>query len=251
MDTDEPAKASHLSQARPSPKPKLRGALEPEEALALWSEFPVDADPRPLVLTGFTAGSPDFRTDEAKQAFLAGALLSEVDIPPDVLSRLRPHPQMQRQDHPLRVLAVERTTAEFQTDRGPRLLPAYRVEIEDALDPTYVLDPEVESAAWWPQDLTTELRGLDAGPSAELQDDGQTITLFVWGVLPTYSDVRVSAVLESTSAVMVLTEETIRDGFKTIPLAAATHPVVVTLAAPLGARVLVHPSGFPLTVERA
>jgi hypothetical protein len=50
---------------------------------------------------------------------------------------------------------------------------------------------------------------------------------------------------------MVLTEETIREGIKTIPLAAAQHAVVVTLAAPLGARVLVHPSGFPLSVERA
>ena len=99
-------------------------------ALDMWSEFPVDADPRPLVLTGPTAGSPGFRTvEEAKS--------------------------------------------------------------------------------------------------------------------------RVSAVLESASAVMVLTEETIREGIKTIPLAAAQHAVVVTLAAPLGARVLVHPSGFPLSVERA
>jgi hypothetical protein len=103
-----------------------------------------------------------------------------------------------------------RTTAEFQSDRGRRLLPAYQVEIEDAIDPAYVLDPEVEAAAWWPQDLTPELRGLEGGSSAQLQDDGRTI-----------------------------------------PLAAAEHPVVVTLAAPLGARVLVHPSGFPLTVERA
>jgi hypothetical protein len=220
-------------------------------ALEMWSGFPVDAAPRPLVLTGPTAGSPGFRTVEAKEAYHAGALLSEVDVPLDVLSRLRPHPQMQRQDHPLRVLAAERTTAEFQTDRGPRLLPAYRVEIEDAIDPAYVLDPEVEATAWWPQDLSPELRGLEGGRSAELQDDGRTITVFVWGALPTYSDVRVSAVLESASAVMVLTEETIREGIKTIPLAAAQHAVVVTFAAPLGARVLVHPSGFPLTVEHA
>ena len=219
-------------------------------ALALWSEFPVNADPRPLVLLSPRSLSPRFRTGEAKLAYLKGALVSQVDLPPGVLAALRPHPRARHQTSPITVLAVERVTHAFWTDRGLRPLPAYRVEIEDALDPAYVLDPEVGATAWWPAGLDLDLRWVGGSP-AVLESNGRTLVVPVIGALPEYSEVQVSAVLETRTAVLILTEETMHDGLQAVPLVAAERPLRVTLTEPLGARVLVQPYGQPLAVVPA
>jgi hypothetical protein len=225
--------------------------VTPEEALDLWSEFPVDADPRPLVLTDATVRVPGFQTGEAKLAFLNGAVRSEVELPPGVLARLRHHhPLVRRQDHALIVRSVEHTTAGFMTDRGPRELSAYRIDLEGALDRLLVLDPETEATNWWPTGLDLSLREITAGP-ARLQKDEQTLELSTIGSPPEYSEARVSAVLESAEAVLVLTEETMHEHFDAIPAIAAERLVVARLTAPLGDRVLVHPSGRAVPVLSA
>src|SRR5437879_3449547 len=60
------------------------------KAMARWQDFPVHADPRPLVLTGqtilFRGGFP---TSEAKDAFLHGAIDGEPSVPHTVVEIFR------------------------------------------------------------------------------------------------------------------------------------------------------------------
>lgn len=98
-------------------------------ALALWDEFPVEASPRPLVLTGqtvlFTGGFP---SDQAKLAFLQGAVSTTVPVPAGLLDALCPNrdPTL---DDTLLVVGAEPTTGTFPTDRGPKQLPAWTVTL--------------------------------------------------------------------------------------------------------------------------
>jgi hypothetical protein len=164
-------------------------------ALDLWAAFPVNADPRPLVLSGPTVLEAGFRTNEAKVAYLNGAIRSDVDIPPEVLTALRPQPRMRRQHPFIRVLAVERSTAEFSTDRGRRSLPAFRVTLEDALEPVFVLDPEVAATAWRPPGVPEF-----SVSTAVLHADGRSITFAFTGTPRRYEDYPDATVMESETA---------------------------------------------------
>jgi hypothetical protein len=100
-------------------------------AVDRWAEFPVDRAPRPLVLVGsrsFVAGG--FRSGEAKMAFIDGLFEAGLPVPGPVLASLpaqrdraasgRPSPA------PLVITAAARSETEFWTDRGRRVLPAWR-----------------------------------------------------------------------------------------------------------------------------
>ncbi|MFC5263811.1 hypothetical protein ACFPJ1_16985 [Kribbella qitaiheensis] len=154
---------------------------------------------------------------------------------------------------------------EFRTDRGQRPLPAYRIEFKGTMfrpghapdpksegagfPPMHALDPEVETTTWWRPGLESSYRGgLRHLPPAVLIDGGRTVRVTVNGSPPAYTDVRVAAVVESRTAVLLVIQETPSPGVEVIPLVAVGRLVVARLTKPLGARVLLQEDGIPIEV---
>jgi hypothetical protein len=238
--------------------------VEPVEALALWDDFPVDRQPRPIVLMSYAIGPGALPMVEDKVSVLHHAsVVSDVELPPGLLEALQPDPAPHWHVDPVRVRSVRRVYPEFRTDRGHRPLPAYRIELagvatRHALDPKFkgsgfrsmlALDPEVEATTWWPADLASSYRGgLRGLPPAVLTDGGRTVRMIVHGSPPAYTDVRVSAVLETRTAVLLQIQHTPYDGVEAIPAVAVGRQVVARLAEPLAARVLLQADGIPIGV---
>ncbi len=238
--------------------------LEPEEALALWDGFPVDRQPRPIVLMSYAIGPGAIAMVEDKASVLhQAAVVSDVELPPGLLEALQPDPAPHWHVDPVRVRSIRRVYPEFRTDRGHRPLPAYRIEFAGvaprrALDPKFkgsenrsmhALDPEVEASTWWPAELDSSYRGgLRGLPPAVLVDGGRTVRLIVMGSPPAYTAVRVRAVLETRTAVMLLIQQTTHDWVDGVPLVGVGRLVTAKLAEPLGARVLLDELGIPIGV---
>ncbi len=111
------------------------------------------------------------------------------------------------------------------------------------------LDPDVEAATWWPAGFDSSYRGgLRGLPPAVLTDGGRTIRLIVHGSPPAYTDVQVSAVLETPTAVLLQIRSTPYDWVKVIPAVAVGRLVTATLTKALGARVLLQADGIPISV---
>ncbi|MFC6160828.1 hypothetical protein [Kribbella jiaozuonensis] len=238
--------------------------LLPEEALAWWADFPLDRQPRPIVLMSFShgpGGAPmlEDRTDVLRNA----AVVSDVDIPDWLLEALQPDPRRQRQGDPVRVRSVRRVAPEFRTDRGHRPLPAYRIEFEglryrpghapnpkaegSGYPPLHVIDPAVE--LWWPEGLDSNYRGgLRGLPPAVLTDRGRTVRWMVHGSPPEYTDLWVGAVLESRTAVVLVLDGATRPGVEAIPAVAVGRVVMAKLTQPLADRVLLQADGIPIAV---
>jgi hypothetical protein len=237
--------------------------LEPEAALGLWVAFPVDRQPRPIVLMSFSRGPGGAPMLEDKLSVLRNApVISDVSMPPWLLDALQPDRKPHRQD-PVRVRSVRRVYPEFRTDRGHRPLPAYRVEFVGpqfppgkapnpkaegiGYPPMHALDPAVE--LWWPEGLSSEYRGgLSGLPPAVLTGDGRTVRLIVHGSPPEYTDLWVDAVHESRTAVVLVLGHRIRPGVTAIPAVAVGRLVAAKLTAPLADRVLLQADGIPIEV---
>ncbi|MGY4772853.1 hypothetical protein ACXC9Q_38600 (plasmid) [Kribbella sp. CWNU-51] len=238
--------------------------MEPAEALALWDDFPVDRQPRPIVLMSYAIGPGALPMVEDKVSVLHhAAVVSDVELPPGLLEALQPDPAPHWHLDPVRVRSVRRVYPEFRTDRGHRPLPAYRIELEGvatrrSLEPKFkgsefrsmlALDPAVEATTWWPAVFDSSYRGgLRGLPPAVLTDGGRTIRLIVHGSPPAYTDVQVSAVLESPTAVLLQIQSTPYDWVEVIPAVAVGRLVTATLTKPLGARVLLQADGIPISV---
>ena len=219
-----------------------------DAALQLWSQFPVDAEPRPLVLTGLPVRLIGrFRSNHAKLAFHNGAIEAAVEMPPGLFDVMCPVPRRQDGPHRLQAIGVRQVTAGFETDRGQREFPAWEVALSDTDGPVLVLDPQVVASAWHPA-------GLDVGDGighmrhGALHEDGYTVTLIFVGIPRAYADYPRVEVLESETAAMMLPVSVGREGSESRRLYGETRQVTATLRQPLGARVLVTPSGWPVSV---
>jgi hypothetical protein len=238
--------------------------LEPAAALALWAAFPVDREPRPIVLMSFSRGPGGAPMIEDKTSVLRNApVVSDVSMPQWLLEALQPDPNPHHQVEPVRVRAVRRVYPEFRTDRGHRPLPAYRVEFVGpqfrpgkapnpkaegrGYPPMHALDPAVE--LWWPDGLSSGYRGgLSGLPPAVLTGGGRTVRWMVHGSPPEYTDLWVDAVHESRTAVVLVLGGRVRPGVMAIPAVAVGRVVVAQLAAPLADRVLLQADGIPIEV---
>jgi hypothetical protein len=69
------------------PSRRARDLVAVQWAIERWAQFPVDADPRPLVLTGSQPTFAGFSDGAAKVAYLQGDLVAAGDIPEVVMQR--------------------------------------------------------------------------------------------------------------------------------------------------------------------
>ncbi|TDD43683.1 hypothetical protein E1263_41400 [Kribbella antibiotica] len=219
-----------------------------EEALRLWDEFPVRRAPRPIVLMDCAIGRG--RLSQREQVLGHRPVVSEVGLPPGILGRLQP--KYPDGSAPAVVTSVRRVWPEFRTDRGHRPLPAYRLEFAGATGDLLLLDDSVVARTWWPEGLTGRWRGGLPGMCASVvMDGGRSVRLLFQGALPSYSDVRVRAVHESRTAVLVEVEDLPHRPGSPMPLAAVGRVVMARLEQPLGARVLLVGEGVPVQVMSA
>ena len=208
-----------------------------KRSVELWDQLPFSlaGQPRSYVLmqTVLQAG---FRTGEAKIAMDDGRIRRAhgIEVPDAALAALSPN--YRSADDPLTAMAAElglcegrvievtgarRGSAAFLTDRGPRTFPAWFLEIEDALGPAVVLDPDLERHAVAGLDGVFVARGtgvsggsevaighaeptdmrLNAGPAAA---DGRTLTIRFVGSPEVYSDYPSADVVEGRNAVAIV-----------------------------------------------
>jgi hypothetical protein len=227
-------------------------------AVDRWAGFPVDREQRPLVLIGPSARIDDgFRSGEAKLAFVHGSIETTVPVPEPVLAAVRDrpadYPQPPRGTSPLTITTATRSETEFLTDRGRRMLCAWRLEAEGAIGPIWVPDPDLASLRWAPEQPSSIPPPFQGSPhrsiSATLARDGQTLTFSFVGAVPEIVEYPRADAVESQHAVAIVPVA------KYIGPPASFHPargrqreVTIRLSGPLGARVLVDLDTTPAEV---
>ena len=206
-----------------------------------------------MVLGGPVLVSKGFATGDAKLAFFRGVVEAEAGVPEEAVRPLRrpagktgPRPR-----GPLRVVAAERSEAEFATDRGHQRLPAWRLEAADTLGPIWVLAGEAQARCWsLPESASQERIGPHVLRSGTVGADGRELAVeFTGGSERLF---RYDAeVVETRAAVCVVPLP--RMSVRLAPGTAITaeghlRKVGVTLAERLGGRVLVNLDGTPVPV---
>jgi hypothetical protein len=219
-------------------------------ALDLWASFPIDVEPRPLVLLGSRVRARGFPDSTAKQAFINGVIEAEPGFPPPVLAAVG-RPRRGRSGTGLLLTDATREECEFATDRGRRLLPAWRVRARGVREPIWVLDPAIEDSIWEPTDTSMAHRPEAPFDSkATREGDDRTITMAFAGSPERDADYPDARVFQNVGAVAILpiVVSKIPPG-QPRPACGATREVTVVLSEPLGARVLLNPWGAPVMVE--
>jgi hypothetical protein len=219
-------------------------------ALASWAGFPADRSPRPIVLTGrdrVRVPSTGFPDVEHKQAHLAGAVVTRCEMPAAVLDALRGDVQPYQGD-PLVVSSATREEAEFESDRGPVLLPAWNITVDDVPGVFVVLDPMVAEQAWSASEPTGA--GLGYYDFAVGDPRGVTLTLSFIGSPKVYTDYHPPLRVHTSPGAVVAGLAVAIDisGGGPRDLYAQRREVTVGLPEPLGNRVLVNPFGQPIPV---
>jgi hypothetical protein len=228
-------------------------------AVARWDRFPVEREPRPLVLVGERAFvEHGFATGEAKLAFIEGRVESAVPVPGPVLAALSRSPGPARSGPsgpPLVITDVTRSETDFLTDRGRRLLPAWRLSAIDSLGPIWVLDPDLAPQEWAPAEPPAVPRPslqaprFDPRSHVEASPDDATVTLFFTGGLPEYERYPEAEVVESAKAVSIVprAEDIGPPGARILP--GYGHQISVQLRSRIGARVFVDLHGHAAQVR--
>lgn len=164
--------------------------------LARFADFPVDRKPRPILLLGGRVQEYGYTSGDAKIAMSQGKLKLQAELPdspatvsavladgtfelPAITSRQAydmlvavgdPASAPDADPPPLVVTKVALGTAEFRTDRGPRLLPAWLFTAPESIQPLTVA--ALADTAFWPVESTDGVMG-----SAGLAADGLTLTV--------------------------------------------------------------------------
>jgi hypothetical protein len=252
---------------RSSRHPKATtGAPGSSTALGWWASFPVDASPRPLVLTGSAIIDPagGFPVDDSKLAYVSGSFRLTTALPAgpvtvhgqrigsaeDALAELRkagsPGPPVSTP--PLAITAVRLDTATFSTDRGPRTLPAWSFRFAGVAEPGRVL--AVPAADRWPHPgMPTGSSGPETG--ATLSADASLATLSFVGMAAGTGPCQANYaadVTQSSTAVSVSVRELANPNNRNVQCDAVgfRRALTVTLQPPLGNRVLIDAHGTPL-----
>jgi hypothetical protein len=237
----------------PQASPGATG-VQLSHVLLVWSGFPVNASPRPLVLSGRRVLPPTggFPTRAEGSAFASGDITAppaypaapqRVDgyrliSPADAVGTLR---SPGATGHPLQVVSISLGTAVFQTDRGPRQLPAWLVRFAGVPSPAEVEAPQI----FEPPGVATSRTAIS---SALLGRDDRTLTVFFTPATRGCGQSYELKVKMSRSAVAVAV---VGHATRTVTCVAPRRLVTV-LGKPLGSKVLVDGStGAPITVTLA
>ena len=225
-------------------------------ALSRWKDFPVDAPQRPVVLVEPRLSLPPFRSARAQDLFRQGHLVAASGIPHEViaaLSRSGERANVAGNAFGLRVLAARPTRASFLTDRGSQELPAWELEIEQALEPAYLLDPEVN--VWEPRERVTERRPSSTSHLVSIQgkvrlsSDGYQLG-FDRIALPGGPPPADVTTYETPKAVTVIVVDRPTSGpLRPVPAVGIAYRIDANLVEPLGRRVVVDIAGEACSVE--
>lgn len=230
-------------------------------ALRRWEWFPAGQEPRPLVMTGPVAWPEQgFGSGAEKLAFLHGDVKAAVPLPDGVLGLLRegaaplPDPALRRWPGPLLIAEARRATVAFETDRGRREFPAWRLIGPDIKGPLWVLAPAVAARRWAPPEpappMPSEGQSQRSG-SAALDRDGRTVRFTFTGGPPAFFDYPAAEAIETSQSVVVLSAERYIGPPGPVWLTTVGCPrtsVTVTLDRPLGHRVLLDLDASPISV---
>ena len=225
--------------------PTTRGA-DPGQ----WARFPVDAEPRPIVLTEAQVVDPTtgFLTDFAKRVVPLGSIdgptvwpqpPGAVDGQPIVdarvaFARLTANVVLDPSEPHIVVTAVALASASFMTDRGERQLPAWLFSLDRD-------DSQVAVVAVAEPALFDWVGAAQFGRTASISLDDRELSLtFVGaqaGTGPCTADYELDVVESPTS--VAVSVETTRSGGGECNSGGHPRAASVTLAAPLGNRVVV------------
>ncbi len=232
-----------------------------DRAVARWTDFPVDASSRPIVLTGGAVrlgdrtGDFKFLDSVFKRAYQFGAIEGSPGVPDEPVELLRRHGRPDLKEpgatSSLVLTRAERSEREFWTDRGRRVFTAWRIEASGARGAIWAMDEEALARCWFPapQDPTAprppESLGLDR---ATLFEDGRTLRLRFRGKAESAAGYEGCVVETSTAVCVAPVERPLKKEAAGTAWRHASREFTVRLACPLGARVLVRPAGSPVTV---
>jgi hypothetical protein len=226
----------------------------------MWSGFPVDATPRPLVLTGPDIIGPEygFPDDVLKSAYCDGNFAPPLSFPSgpttaegypvmsaqDAFDALRAAGDGQGSETALAVTAMAFGSATFELDRGRGVLPAWLVSLREVTNPVAVLAVGLDARFTLPS-----IRRDHSLLFAYIERDDYTLTVAFVGGHPRTNDYAAHTV-ESTTAVAVVTETTRKPPAGVIhTLKGYQRELRVMLQAPLGSRVLIRGTdASPMTV---
>lgn len=215
-------------------------------AVARWDAFPVDAEPRPLVLLGPAAHARNgFRSQRAKRAFMNGWIETRVRVPDPVLAIAGRRPDRPESEPPLVITAARQCDVEQRTDRGRRWLPGWELASDQTLGPIVVLDPAVLAGAWSPPDPgPAPPAGQEPGHAPVSGEvDGASLIYRFTGGPPSFVRYDSAQVVESAQAVAVVPEPVDVGPPGARPAVGFGRRITVTLSEPFGARVLVNLHG--------
>lgn len=241
-----------------------RGEASLGHALSLWSSFPSDVTPRPIVLIGSSVSDPPrgFRNAAIQARYYSRRFRLRVSLPSPTASERRralisaqaayrtlltPTGVIVPARGRLSVTSVSLGSGVFITDRGPKRLAAWRFAIAG-------VSGTVGVAAITPPRLFVPAPGVpaarDGGDTAVLLNGGKQVRVQFFGApagtRPCDSTATATA-LENTRAVAIRIREMIRAG--TCDLVAYPRSATVQLKHPLGRRVLVTAGGAPIEVK--
>ncbi len=208
------------------------------DALGKWSTFPVDNDPRPIVLLSDAFYLAGFIDVDTKKRFRRAV---EVDpsLPPPVLDALRlASTYGHGTPSPVRVVGARASDRDFATDRGVLRLPVWELEMTNTIGPGHVMSAEWQAKAWPPQ-IAASRTGIQHG-EASISANGLTVVFTFAGSPAVYASYPRTLVEESNHAVAIYPiSQDLPDVEPGPRLQYLQHRnVEVTLARPLGGRVL-------------
>jgi hypothetical protein len=215
----------------PSPPEHVR------QALARWEGFPVDQEPRPIVLTGLGVRTLErLKEDRLWRKVFDGPAVPESELPPELVPAAIDYCRDVQTGEPRPLARIVRADGPFGTDRGIRELPAWMMYPKDRRWPFIAMDPEFRARmTWWPEGM----RAYDDEIST-IADDGRTLTYRFGGTPEVYAAYPHATVFETETAVLVEPVEVPLDSPGGVRLDyEEQRQVVVHLDAPLGNRVLV------------
>jgi hypothetical protein len=257
----------------PSAAASAADATTLHEVLALWSAFPVNASPRPLILLGGdqqTVGSSNFgfSSADAKFAYQDGQIRPPATWPvspgqadgypliaaAQAFTEFAPPAgaQFPTTSTWLQATSVQLGAASFDSDRGPVELPAWVFTLDQASGSVAVLALTPASVYATPTPLHSSLEWPLAG-GAQLAGDGRTLTVATGGpeagtgpCEATYS----LRVAESDTAVAIVVDERMNPppANEACPVQEYSVQLAAVLTAPLGARVVANADADAIAV---